>query len=163
MLYPALEEELRISKGALNRATSDNLLILCKHYLDLLAGYRHQLYDLQKKPNTSPLVVSNLTRPELESRKAIRQAIETTTSERNRVQTLLLSFTTISAYEAVEIFNLRKHKGHNDWELRSSGVKFHNGTDSDLITIQEAVDLASLLRREDHIAQSGDKISTETR
>jgi hypothetical protein len=73
------------------------------------------------------------------NRKAIREAIETTTRERNRTQVLLLSFTTISGYEAVEIFNERKYEGHEDWELRASGVKFRGGDDSDLMTIQEAV------------------------
>ena len=70
-----------------------------------------------------------------------------------RTQQLLLSFTTVSGYEAVEIFNQRKYEGHDDWELRASGVKFRGGDNSDLMTVQEAVDLASLLRREDHLAQ----------
>jgi hypothetical protein len=87
-------------------------------------------------------------------RKAIREAIETTTRERNRTQVLLLSFITISGYEAVEIFNQRKYEGHEDWELRASGVKFRGGKDGDLMTIQEAVDLASLLRREDHVSKN---------
>jgi hypothetical protein len=83
----------------------------------------------------------------------IREAIERTTRERNRTQLLLLSFTTVSGYEAVEIFNRRNYGGHDDWELRASGVKFRGGDNSDLMTVQEAVDLASLLRREDHLAQ----------
>jgi hypothetical protein len=43
-------------------------------------------------------------------------------------------------------------EGHNDWELRSSGIKFSGGTDRDLLTIQEAVDIAGLLRREEIVA-----------
>ena len=89
-----------------------------------------------------------------DTRKAIRAAIENTTQERNRTEILLLSFTTVSGYEAVEIFNRRKYKGHDDWELRASGVKFSGGTGRDLMTVQEAVDTASLLRREEHIAQN---------
>jgi hypothetical protein len=54
----------------------------------------------------------------------------------------------------VEIFNQRSYEGHNDWELRASGVRFHGGDNSDLMTIQEAVDLASLLRRKDYVAQN---------
>jgi hypothetical protein len=53
----------------------------------------------------------------------------------------------------VDIFNQRSYEGHDDWELRASGVRFHGG-DSDLMTIQEAVDLASLLRRKDYVAQN---------
>jgi hypothetical protein len=54
----------------------------------------------------------------------------------------------------VEIFNQHKYEGHDDWELRASGVKFRGGDNSDLMTIQEAVDLAGLLRREDHLAEN---------
>ena len=91
---------------------------------------------------------------EARDREAIRAAIQITTHERNRTQVLLLSFTTVSGYEAVEIFNQRSYEGHDDWELRASGVKFHGGDNSDLMTIQEAVDLASLLRRKDYVAQN---------
>jgi hypothetical protein len=59
----------------------------------------------------------------------------------------------------VEIFNQRNYEGHDDWELRASGVKFRGGDNSDLMTVQEAVDLASLLRREDHLAQNASKFS----
>jgi hypothetical protein len=62
--------------------------------------------------------------------------------------------TTVSGYEAVEIFNQRSYEGHDDWELRASGVKFPDGDNSDLMTIQEAVDLASTLRRKDYLAQN---------
>ena len=51
-------------------------------------------------------------------------------------------------------FNQRSYDGHDDWELRASGVRFHGGDNSDLMTIQEAVDLASLLRRKDYVAQN---------
>jgi hypothetical protein len=67
---------------------------------------------------------------------------------------LLLSFTTVSGYEAVETFNERNYEGHDDWEVRASGVGFHGGDSNDLMTIQEAVDLASLLRRKDYVAQN---------
>jgi len=162
MLYPELEEKLQKSKYGLERANSENILDRCKHYLGLLAEYRSKLYELQEvlrvpQQTTSPALPEGVS-----DRKAIREAIETTTRERNRTQVLLLSLTTISAYEAVEIFNERKYEGHEDWELRASGVKFRGPENSDLMTIQEAVDLASLLRREDHIAQNSFKGGTES-
>ena len=162
MLYPELEQKLQESRHALNRADSENIFERCKHYLGLLAEYRCKLYELQEvlrmpqQPAPPALPEGAL------DRKAIREAIETTTRERNRTQLLLLSFTTISSYEAVAIFNERKYEGHEDWELRASGVKFRGGDDSDLMTIHEAVDLASLLRREDHIAQNSLNGGTET-
>jgi len=151
MLYPELEQKLQESKHSLNRANSENIFERCKHYLGLLAEYRSKLYELQEVPG----------RPQQADRKTIREAIENTTRERNRTQVLLLSFTTISGYEAVEIFNERKYEGHEDWELRASGVKFQGLDNSDLMTIQEAVDLASVLRREDHIAQNSLNSATE--
>jgi hypothetical protein len=153
MLYPQLEQKLQESKHSLNRATSESIVDHCKQYLALLAEYRSQLYELQGTSAVTQQSVSPSPIEEGADRKTIREAIERTTLERNRTQLLLLSFTTVSGYEAVEIFNQRKYEGHDDWELRASGVKFRGGDDSDLMTIQEAVDLAGMLRREDHAAQ----------
>jgi hypothetical protein len=154
MLYPQLEQMLQASKHALNRATSESIIERCKQYLALLAEYRSRLYELQGMPVVSQPSASPSLSEEVPDRKTIREAIETTTRERNRTQLLLLSFTTVSGYEAVEIFNQRRYEGHDDWELRASGVKFRGGDDSDLMTIQEAVELAGMLRREDHVAQT---------
>lgn len=154
MLYPQLEETLQASKQAVNRATSESIVEQCKQYLALLSEYRSRLYELQGTPAVSQRSASPSLTDAVLDRKTIREAIETTTRERNRTQLLLLSFTTVSGYEAVKIFNDRKYDGHDDWELRASGVKFRGGEDSDLMTIQEAVDLAGLLRREDHVAQN---------
>ena len=157
MLYPQLEQKLHASRQAVNRATSETIVRQCKEYLALLAEYRNRLYELQgtlglNEQSTSPSVTEKVP-----DRKTIREAIERTTQERNKTQLLLLSFTTVSGYEAVEIFNRRNYGGHDDWELRASGVKFRGGDNSDLMTVQEAVDLASLLRREDHLAQNASK------
>ena len=154
MLYPQLEQRLQASKHALNRATSESIVEQCKQYLALLAEYRGRLYELQGTAAVSQPPASPSLTNEVPDRKTIREAIERTTQERNRTQLLLLSFTTVSGYEAVEIFNRRNYGGHDDWELRASGVKFRGGDNSDLMTVQEAVDLASLLRREDHLSQN---------
>lgn len=154
MLYPQLEQRLQASKQAVNRATSESIVEQCKQYLALLAEYRTQLYELRGAPGVSQQSASTSLPQVVPDRKTIREAIETTTRERNRTQLLLLSFTTVSGYEAVEIFNQRKYEGHDDWELRASGVKFRGGDNNDLMTIQEAVELAGMLRREDHLAQN---------
>ena len=157
MLYPQLEQKLHASRQAVNRATSETIVRQCKEYLALLAQYRNQLYELQGTPGLNQQSASPSLTEEVPDRKTIREAIERTTRERNRTQLLLLSFTTVSGYEAVEIFNQRNYGGHDDWELRAGGVKFRGGDNSDLMTVQEAVDLASLLRREDHLAQNASK------
>src|SRR5687767_6872561 len=150
MLFPQLEEKLQASKQALHTATSETIIEQCKQHLAILAEYRIQLFKLQDLPG----VRRKSTSEAVPDRKAIRAAIEKTTQERNQTQVLLLSFTTVSAYEAVEIFNQRSYEGHDDWELRASGVRFHGGDKSHLMTIQEAVDLAILLRRNDYVAQN---------
>jgi hypothetical protein len=153
MLYPQLEQRLQASEHALNIATSESIVEQCKQYLALLAEYRGRLYELQGTPVSQHSASTSLTEV-VPDRTTIREAIERTTRERNRTQRLLLSFTTVSGYEAVEIFNQRKYEGHDDWELRASGVKFRGGDDTDLMTIQEAVALAGILRREDYVAQN---------
>jgi len=154
MLYPQLEQKLQASKLAVNSATSESIVKQCKEYLALLAEYRSQLYELQGTPGVNQQSAAPSVTEEAPNRKTIREAIERTTQERNRTELLLLSFTTVSGYEAVEILNRRNYGGHDDWELRASGVKFRGGDDNDLMTVQEAADLASLLRREDHLAQN---------
>jgi hypothetical protein len=155
MLYPQLEEKLNHARLALKEATSENIIGLCKRYLALLAEYRRRLYELR---GTSGIRQQSASFSSLENvagtRNAIRAAIENTTKERNGTEMLLLSFTTVSGYEAVEIFNRRKYEGRDDWELRASGVKSSGISGGDLMTIQEAVDIASLLRREEHVAQN---------
>ena len=148
-----MEEKLQASKQALNAATSENIIEQCKQHLALLADYRTQLYKLQDIPGVRQQSTPSVS-GEVPDREAIRAAIETTIHERNKIQVLLLSFTTVSGYEAVEIFNQRSYEGHDDWELRASGVKFRGGDNSDLMTVQEAVGLAGVLRREDHLAQN---------
>ena len=160
MLYPQLEQRLQASKRAVNRATSENVVEQCRQYLTLLAEYRSQLYELQGTLGESQKPASPSPTEEVPDRKTIREAIERTTRERNITQLLLLSFTTVSGYEAVEMFNQRKYEGHDDWELRASGVKFRGGGDSDLMTVQEAVDLAGMFRREDHVAQNPGEVET---
>src|ERR1044072_9511567 len=159
MLYPQLEQKLQASEHALNKATSESIVERCKQYLALLTEYRGRLFALQGTPAVNQPPASPALSQEVPDRKTIRAAIERTTRERNKTQLLLLSFTTVSGYEAVEIFNRGNYGGHDDWERRASGVKFRGGDNSDLMTVQEAVDLASLLRREDHLAQNASKLS----
>jgi hypothetical protein len=154
MLYPHLEEKLHHARHALKQATRENILELCKQYLALLAEYRSQLYKLPGTPDIDRSSSSSSRKDVSQTRQAVRLAIETTTRERNRTEVLLLSFCTVSGYEAVELFNRLEYEGHGDWELRAGGVKFSDGTDNDLMTIQEAVDTASLLRRDEYIAQN---------
>ena len=75
----------------------------------------------------------------------VRAAIESITRERNEIEALLLSFTSVSGYEAVETLNRRKYKGDGDWELRAGKAAGCIGDFTDgRMTVLEAVDIAGL-------------------
>lgn len=154
MLSPELEEKLRRARLALDGAASDNIIELCKQYLTLLALYRAELYKLPDTLELDPRSRSSSTREDVSgARKAVRAAIEHTTQERNQTETLLLSFTAVSGYEAAETLNTGKYKGQDTWELRGGRVGCGDSPDKRM-SVQEAVETASLLRREAHIAKT---------
>ena len=155
MEVPQLEERLDCARITLTGATRENIIDLCQKYLALLAEYRSQLYETQKMSGIHQQPGSgSLPEGIVNTRKIIRAAIERTTQERNRIETLLLSFTTVSGYQAVDLFNRQKYVGHDDWVLRASGLRSAGSSGDDVMTIQEAVDIASMLRRDEYIAQN---------
>src|SRR5215211_4053341 len=157
MLFPALENKLCRAADAFDAATTDNLVELCKQYLALLAEYRAELYKLPGTLGVNQWSGSFLWDDIANVRKTVRAAIEKTTRERNEIEALLLSFISVSGYEAVETFNRQKYLGHNDWELRAGGVsRFSRDTAVETMTVLEAVDVASLLRREEHVARAAE-------
>ena len=154
MLPTETEERLRRARLALDGAAAENVIELCRQYLALLADYRAELYKLpdrlgiNRRPESSSREVGG------DVRGAIRAAIEQTTRERHGTEALLLSFISISGHEAAETLNSRRYKGHADWELRAGGVaRFCGGVAGERMTVLEAVETASLLRREEHIAR----------
>ena len=154
MLHQALEEKLRTARLALDGTTCENIIALCKQYLALLAEYRSELYSL---PDTLELNPRSKTSSRAEvnaNRKAVRAAIEHTTREREWAEALILSFTAISGYGAVETLSRQKHRGRADWRLSASGASYSDAASSERMTIQEAVETASLLRREAHVARN---------
>lgn len=152
MLYPALEEKLRKARLSLDAASSESIIELCQQYLALLAEYRSELYklpetfDLNSRQKISSQAVAK------DIRKIVRAAIEQTTREREWAEALILSFTAISGYGAIETFNRQRYRGRDDWKLSAGGVSFKDSTGLQKMTIQEAVETASLLRRQEHIA-----------
>jgi hypothetical protein len=147
-----VNENLIKAESALNGANSGNLIELCREYLRILTEYRDELYKLRGIPEINLEQQSSLARELVEQvRKTIRSAIEITTRERNRTELLLTSFTSISGYEVVDTFNRLKYKGFDNWELKANSVNSQNNGGFEQIAIQEAIDAASLLRRESYI------------
>ena len=153
MLIPALEEALQKARHAIDGATTENIIALCQKYLALLDEYRSELYKFPGIPGINLRAGSSSSQEDIDKiRKTIRLAIEHTTQERHTTEALLRSFTAVSGYEAEEVFNRRKYKGRDDWKLSAGGVTSCGSTD-ERMSIQEAVDTASLLRREEYLAQ----------
>jgi hypothetical protein len=153
MMNLPVNENLLSAEQMLKKATSDNIVELCEKYLQLLGEYRDELYkfrgtpeiDLQQSPPAAREMVE-------QKRNAIRTELETITRKRNETEALLQSFTSINGYEAVKTFNRLEYKGFISWELRANEVRPQNDDNNERMTIQEAVDTASLLRREAYIA-----------
>ncbi len=151
---PKLEENLRKAQSDLDLATSENIIECCQKYLALLAKYRDELYKLRGTPEIN-LLDSPLPNEEVAGiRKEIRAAVTNFTTEHNRVEALLKSFTAINGFEAAKIFNSHKYKGYGNWELKAGGIRFQGGTQADRIMINEAVEIAGQLRREEYVIQS---------
>lgn len=147
-----VNENLLKAEVALNQADSSDIIELCRDYLQILTEYREELYKLRGIPEINLQQPSPLARElSKEVRKSIRSAVEITTRERNQTELLLESFTSISGYEAIDTFNRLKYKGFDNWELGANSIRPQNNENNDEMTIQEAVDAASLLRREAYI------------
>ena len=145
-------ERLKKAELALNEANSDNIIQLCQDYLQQLNAYRNELYQLRNAPELNLNQQSTLERELIEqSRKAVRSAIEFTVRERNKIQSLLDSFTSINGYRATATFNNIKYKGFDNWEMQSSGVRLKDTNNAEFMTIQQAVETAGKLRREAYI------------
>lgn len=155
MLLPELEERRRAARHALDAATSGDVVELCQQYLALLAEYRAELFKLPHALGLRQWPEAVLWEDLCNIRGTIRAAIEEVTRERNGTEALLRSFTSVSGYEAVETLNRRKYQGHDDWELRAGGVTRCGGDPAgERMSVLEAVNLAGLLRREEHVARS---------
>ena len=152
MVELLVNENLLKAEFALNQANSGNIIELCREYLRILTEYRDELYKLRGSPEITLQQSSSLARELTQQvRKAIRSALEITTRERNKTESLLESFTSISGYEAIDTFNRLKYKGFDDWQLGANSIRSGNNGNDVQMTMQEAVDAASLLRREAYI------------
>lgn len=148
-----VNENLLKAEAALNQANSGNIIELCREYLRVLNVYREELHKLRGTPEITLQESSFLVRELTEQvRKAIRSAIEITTQERNKTELLLESFISISGYEAIDTFNRLKYKGFDDWQLGANTIRPRNNDSNVQMSMQEAVDAASLFRREAYIA-----------
>jgi len=147
-----INESVLKAELALEHAKSEDIIQLCRNYLALLTEYRDQLFGLRDIPELNLDLQSALARELIEqARRAVRAAIEITVREHNRTEALLKSFTTITKHDAAKTFNLFSYKGHTNWEAGSGGVQSSDGKEVEKMTVEEAVEIASRLRREAYV------------
>lgn len=154
MKHPLKLEDAKLddAKQAVESATSENIINRCQKYLILLDDYRGELYKFRGNPEINRRLKDSLPSEAVDSlRKQIRAAVERTTREHNKIESLLKSFTAISGYEALETLNQLNYKGFSDWELKAGGVRSAEGSDDSRMSIQETVELVGLLRREEYV------------
>lgn len=155
MLLPELEDKINNARQDVGKATAETIIEKCQDYLKLLGEYRTELYKFQRPAKFTmwPWNSSQAKGVENNSRE-VRLAIEQNVQERNKTVALLRSFTSVSAYEAVELFNQQRYNGHDDWILSAGGISLGSAANSEKMTIHEAVETASLLRRKAYIARN---------
>lgn len=145
-----INEDVLKAASELETATIDNVVERSKAYLKMLTRYRNELHELGGIPEMNFAEQTRLGRELIEqSRKAVRAAIEVTVSERNRVESLLESFTLINGTDAADTFNRLKHRDMIGWKLSGGSVCVSGNKDR--ISIQDAVTTAGLLRRKAYI------------
>lgn len=141
-----INEDVLKAATELESANIDNVVERSREYLEMLSQYRNELHELGGIPDIGFAGQTRLGRELVEqSRKAVRAAIELTVGERNRVESLLQSFTLINGSDAAETFNRLRHKDMTGWELSGGSVGVSGN--GERISIEEAVATAGLLRR----------------
>lgn len=145
-------ENLIKAEAELNRANCDNIIALCREYLRILTEYLEDLHQIRGSSKMNLQQSSPLQRELVEQfRKAVRSTVEITTLKRNQIELLLQSFVSISGYEAVNTFNNLAYLGRSDWRLGANAVLPQEQNGIEPLTIEEAVETASRLRRDAYI------------
>ena len=140
-------KELIQAEADMRAGTPDEIVARAEDYLILLEEYVAKLRTLKGIPRVADAMHSPFALELVDQvRGAVRSAIENATSERNRIETLITSFTEVSAWSAVDTFNLVHYREASDWALVGTHVRaLSNGDD---MSIPDAVDEAKRLRRE---------------
>jgi hypothetical protein len=157
-----INEKVTFAKTALNNATVEDVIDRCLEHLKTLRDYRDQLLTIRESPeidirNQSSFALEVVT----QSRASVREAIEMTVKETNHTNNLLRSFTSISIHEAAEIFNTMRYEGSDNWEVSPVGLRFSNGFVSGFTPTAQAIETASLFRREAYVLLHRQTGSTE--
>ena len=147
-----VNEHLLQADADMRAGTPDDVEANAEGYLLLLEEYVVRLRELKGIPRTGDAMESPFAAELVEQiRGAVRSAIEHATSERNRIESLLASFTMVSGWSAAETFNLLGFRNACDWEL--IGTKVRSVSRGASMSVTGAVIEAKRLRREAYFDQ----------
>jgi hypothetical protein len=140
------------AEAALRQASGDDVVAKCQDYLEALSAFRQELRELRvlseialdRQSSFGAELVS-------QARSAVRGVIETTVRETNRTESLLGFFTSINVHQAAEILNVCKYLSSSNWEAGSGGVRYSNGVESGMMSVDKAVQVAGQLRRDAYV------------
>jgi hypothetical protein len=142
-----VNEQLLHAEAGMRAGTPDDVVVNAEEYLLLLDTYVDQLRGLKGIPRLGGADQSPFARELVEQiRATVRSAIEHATSERNRIESLISSFTMVSGWNAVETFNLLGYRNVCDWEL--IGTQVRTSSKGANMSVTDAVIEAKRLRRE---------------
>lgn len=142
-----VNEQLMRAEADMRGATPDDVTEQAEGYLQMLDKYLIQLRDLKGIPRVKDAGESPFARELVEQiRGSVRSAIENATSERNRIESLISSFTMVTGWSAVETFNLLGYRNACDWEL--IGTRVRSVSEGATMSVTDAVLDAKRLRRE---------------
>ena len=144
-----IDHEVLKAEIELEDATAVDVLERAKVYFALLCAFKRQLQTFaqmsaMRGPGTAR------SRPAERPVDPIATAIDVVESEIVRVDRLIVSFTTISAWEAAQIFNRVGYRGSSEWEAAANEVRTTIGTER--MPAENAVEAAGLLLREEYAA-----------
>jgi hypothetical protein len=147
-----IDHEVLKAEIELEGATAVNVLERAKVYFALLCAFRRQLQAFAHMTGLRPAVRPKGARGDSADRPVdpIATAIEVVESEVVRVDRLIVSFTTISTWEAAQIFNRVRYRGSNEWEAAANEVRTAVGTER--MPAENAVEAAGMLLREEYAA-----------
>ena len=142
-----VNKQLIRAESDMRAGTPDDVVVHAESYLILLEEHLVRLRDLKGIPRNGDAMQSPFAMELVEQiRGAIRSAVVLTGSERNRIESLISSFTTVSGWSAVETFNLLAYRDACDWELIGTHVRtISRGAN---MSVTDAVLEAKRLRRE---------------
>ena len=142
-------DQLTRAEADMRAGSPDDVVAHAEEYLRLLDAHLVRLRDSKGVPRVADAGQSPFARELVEQvRGAVRASIEHVTSERNRIESLIASFTMVTGWSAAETFNLLGHRGACDWEL--IGTRVRSASKGADMSITDAVLEAKRLRRESY-------------